>query len=181
MINRLPARVAVALGSAAISLAVCGGTAAAQEYDPCAPGAEALPTYEVTNVKHYGSSDNFEHGPDWKVAGYGPGTLALAKSVEASHSYSVSSDVSVSALSAAVGFDVTETVSYTASFELDIPAEPPNHRWFIEAGTRDDHYMYDVQKYCLGIPDGAPVRGRAEKSGHLIYDYYSQAPGNPRK
>ncbi len=131
-------------------------------------------------MRHSGSYDNCEHGPDWMVEGQGPGKISLTRTVEASHSFSVSIEVPTPSLSAAVGFDVTESVSYEASYEFEAPAEPRHYRWYIEAGTRDDVYVYDVQRFCLGLPDGDPVRGRAERSGHLIYQTYSKAPGSPR-
>ncbi|QYN34802.1 hypothetical protein K1T35_41600 [Pseudonocardia sp. DSM 110487] len=180
MIRSRLARGAAAVASAVITLFTSTGIAAAQSPDPCAPSNEALPSYEVTNVRHSGTYDNFDHGPDWTVEGRGPAKLSLSRTVEASNSFSVSMQVPTGPLSAAVGFDVTEGVSYTASYEYEIPAEPRNHRWFIEAGTRDAVYTYDVQRYCLGFPDGPAVRGRAERSGHLIYQVFSRAPGTPR-
>jgi hypothetical protein len=180
MITNHAATGATAVVGAVITLFASVGVAAAQTPDPCAPLGEAVPTYEVTNVRHSGSYDNYDHGSDWIVEGRGPGKLTLTKTVEASNSFSVSMEVPTGPVSAAVGFDVTESVSYAASYEFEIPAEFPNHRWFIEAGTRDDVYTYDVQRYCLGIADGAATRGQAERSGHLIYQVYSRAPGTPR-
>jgi hypothetical protein len=171
---------AVAIVGAVITLFASAGVAGAQQPNPCASFNDAVPTYEVTNVRRSGSYDNFDHGPEWMVEGRGPAKLSLSKTVEASNSFSVSLDVPTGPLSTALGFDVTESVSYTASYEYDIPKDPPNHRWFIEAGTRDDVYTYDVQRYCLGVPDGAAVRGRAERTGHLIYQVFSRAPGTPR-
>jgi hypothetical protein len=100
---------------------------------------------------------------------------------KSSNSFSVSVDIPTSVISAAVGFDVTESVSYTASFEFEMPAEPRGYRWNLEAGTRDDVYIFDVQKYCGGKRDGAPTRGEARKTGHLISEHGSEAPGNPRQ
>jgi hypothetical protein len=177
--NHRPARVAIAAVGATAAQDECGG-AATQSPDPCAPLGEAVPTYEVTNVRHSGSVDNFDHGSDWLVEGRGPGQLTMSKTVEASNTFSVSMEMPAGPLSTALGFDVTESVSYTAGYEFEIPAEFPHHRWFIEAGTRDDVYVYDVQKYCAGFPSGDSERGRAKKSGHLIYQVYSKAPGTPR-
>jgi len=175
-----PAHVALAVVGAVITLFAGAGTAAAQSPDPCAPSNEALPTYKVTNVKHSLSYDNFDHGTDWRVRGQGPGKLELSRAVTASNTFSLSLEVPTSVLSGALGFDVTEEVSYEASFEFDMPAEPRGHSWFIEAGTRDDTYVYDVQKFCLGFPQGEPVRGFAEKTGHLIYQWWGEPQGNPR-
>lgn len=178
--NRLLRGAAAVVGTV-ITLFASAGIAAAQSSDPCAPLGEAVPTYKVTNVKHSYSSDNFEHGSDWRVRGQGPGKLELSRTVTASNTFSVSLEVPTSVLSGALGFDVTEEVSYAASFEFDMPAEPRGHSWFIEAGTRDDVYIYDVQKFCLGFPQGEPARGLAEKTGHLIYQWWGEPQGNPRK
>jgi hypothetical protein len=182
MLTSRPARAAVALVGAVITLFATSGVAAAQPSDPnCAPSGEVLPTYEVTFSKYSFSSDNFEHGPDWTVAGQGPGKLIMSRTVTASNTFSVSLEVPTSVISAALGFNVTEEVSYTAGFEFDMPAARPGHRWFVEAGTRDDTYVYDVQRFCLGFPDGAPVRGLAKRTGHLIYQWWGEPPGNPHK
>jgi hypothetical protein len=176
--NRLP-RLAVALTGAIIALLSGGGIAAADESACASPRIPR--TSKVENVKRSFSFDNFDHGPEWKISGYGPGKLTLSRTVESSNSFSVSVDIPTSLISAAVGFDVTESVSYTASFEFEMPAEPRGYRWNLEAGTRDDVYIFDVQKYCGGKRDGAPTRGEARKTGHLISEHGSEAPGNPRQ
>lgn len=178
--NRLARGAAAAVG-AVIALFASGGIAAAQSPDPCAPLGEAVPTYKVTNAKKSISYDNYDHGSDWRVRGQGPGKLELSRTVTASNTFSVSLEMPTSVLSSTLGFDVTEEVSQTASYEFDMPAEPRGHSWFIEAGTRDDVYVYDVQKFCMGFPQGEPVRGRAEKTGHLIYQWWGEPQGNPRK
>jgi hypothetical protein len=175
--NRLP-RLAVALTGTIITLFAGSGIAAAGESACASPRIPR--TSKVENVKLSHSFDNYDHGPEWEVSGYGPGKLGLSRTVESSNSFSVSVEIPVSAISAAVGFDVTESVSYTASFELDMPAEPRGYRWTLAAGTRDDVYIYDVQKYCGLKRDGAPTRGEARKAGHLISRHGSEAPGNPR-
>jgi hypothetical protein len=176
--NRLP-RLAVALTGAIITLLSGGGIAAADESACASPRIPR--TSKVENVKLSYSFDNFDHGPEWKISGYGPGKLTLSRTVESSNSFSVSVDIPTSVISAAVGFDVTESVAYTASFEFEMPAEPRGYRWNLEAGTRDDVYIFDVQKYCGGKRDGAPTRGEARKTGHLISEHGSEAPGNPRE
>jgi hypothetical protein len=173
-----PARVAVALVGTLVTLFTTSGVAHAQELTCEQRGL--LPRFEVQNAKLSYSYDNFEHGPDWMVAGNGPGTLILSRTVEASNSFLVSVEVATPVVSAALGFDVTETVSYTAGFEFEIPEEPRGNRWFVEAGTRDEVHIYDVQTYCGTQPEGGPVRGRAEKTGHLIYQWWGEPPGNPR-
>jgi hypothetical protein len=178
MVTSRLARVAVALVGTVITLFAGGGVAAADE-SGCQRGA--LPTYKVENAKLSHSYDNFDHGPEWMISGYAPGTLILSKTVESSNSFSVSVEIPTPQISAALGFDVTESVSFTASFEFEMPEEPRGHKWILEAGTRDEVYVYDVQRYCGNKPDGRPVRGRAEKTGHLIYQHGSEAPGNPRK
>ncbi len=175
--NRLP-RVAVALTGTVITLFAGGGIAAADESACASPRIPR--TSKVENVKKSYSYDNFDHGPEWEVSGYGPGKLGLSRTVESSNTFSVSVEIPVSAISAAVGFDVTESVSYTASFEFEMPAEPRGYRWTLEAGTRDDVYIFDVQKYCGTKRDGAPTRGEARKTGHLISEHGSEVPGNPR-
>jgi hypothetical protein len=175
--NNLP-RVAVALTGTVITLLACSGLAAAAESACASPRIPR--TSKVENVKLSYSFDNFDHGPEWKISGYGPGKLTLSRTVESSNSFSVSVDIPASVISAAVGFDVTESVSYTASFEFEMPAEPRGYRWNLEAGTRDDVYIYDIQKYCGTQRDGAPTRGEARKTGHLISEHGSEAPGNPR-
>jgi hypothetical protein len=175
--SRLP-HVTIALVGTVIMLFAGGGVAVADESD-CRRGI--LPTYKVENAKLSYSFDNFDHGPEWMVSGYAPGTLILSKTVESSNSFSVSVEIPAPLISAALGFDVTESLSFTAGFEFEMPEEPRGHKWILEAGTRDDVYIYDVQRYCGSKPDGPPVRGRAEKTGHLIYQHGSEAPGNPRK
>jgi hypothetical protein len=176
--NRLP-HVAAALAVTLITLCASAGVAAADDF---ACGSPRIPrTSKVENVKLSHSFDNFEHGPEWQVSGYGPGTLGLSRTVESSNSFSVSVEIPVSAISAAVGFDVTQSVSYTASLEFEMPAEPRGYRWTLEAGTRDDVYVFDVQKYCGNTRHGAPTRGEARKTGHLISEHGSERPGNPRE
>ena len=175
--NCLP-RLAVALTGAVVTLVASGGIAAADESACMSPRIPR--STKVENVKLSYSYDNFEHGSEWKISGYGPGKLGLSRTVESSNSFSVSVEIPTSAISAAVGFDVTESVSYTASFEFEMPAEPRGYRWNLEAGTRDDVYIFDVQKYCGFTRDGAPTRGEARKTGHLISEHGSEAPGNPR-
>jgi hypothetical protein len=179
MLADRPAHVAVAFLGATITLFSGTGAAAAQE--PTCEQRGLLPTFQVQDEKYSYSFDNYEHGPEWTVAGQGPGTLVLSRAVEASHSVSVSIEAAIPVISAAVGFDVTDSVSHSTSFEFDMPAEPRETRWFIEAGTRDDVHIYEVQKYCGPDPEGAPVKGRAEKAGHLIYKWWGEGPGNPRK
>jgi hypothetical protein len=176
--NRLP-RVAVALTGTVITLFAGGGIAAADESACASPRIPR--TSKVENVKRSYSFDNFDHGPEWEISGKGPGKLALSRTVESSNTFSASVEIPVSAISAAVGFDVTESVSYTASFEFEMPAEPRGYQWILRAGTRDDVYIYDVQKYCGTKRDGAPTRGEARKTGRLISEHGSEAPGNPRK
>lgn len=178
MVTSRTASVGVALVGTVITLVASGGVAAAEE-SACGRGVH--PQYKVENAKFSMSFENFNHGPEWMVSGHGPGTLILSKTVEASNSISVSIDVPTPALSAALGFDVTESVSYTASFEFEIPDGPRDRIWFLEAGTRDERYVYDVQKYCDRRPDGPPTRGFADKAGHLIYQHWAEGPGNPRE
>jgi hypothetical protein len=175
--NRL-SRVAVALTGSMITLFASAGIAAADESACVSPRIPRTSKIEKVKLSH--SYDNFDHGSEWKISGYGPGKLALSRTVESSNSFSVSADISASVISAAVGFDVTESVSYTASFEFEMPAEPRGYKWILEAGTRDDVYIYDVQKYCGFTRDGAPTRGEARKTGHLISEHGSERPGNPR-
>ncbi len=178
MVTSRMASVGVALAGTVITLVASGGVAAAEE-SVCGRGV--LPQYTVENAKYSHSFDTVDHGSEWIVSGQGPGTLILSKTVETSNNFSVSIDIPTPVVSAALGFDVTESVSYTASFEFEIPDGPRDHRWFLEAGTRDEVYVYDVQKYCDRRPDGPPTRGRAEKSGHLIYQHWGEGPGNPRE
>lgn len=181
IIRKRLTRAVVAASVTGVTLFASAGIATAQSPDPCAPLNESVPTYKVTNVKNSHSFDNFEHGSEWRVRGEGPGKLTLSRTVAASNTFSVALEVPTSVLSGAVGFDVTEEVSYAASYEVDIPAGPPGHNWFIEAGTRDDVYVYDVQRFCQGFPQGEPARGRAKKTGHLIYQSWEEEPGNPRE
>jgi hypothetical protein len=176
--KRLP-RVAAALTATLVTLLAGGGVAAADDFN-C--GSPRIPrSSEIENVKKSYSFDNFDHGPEWQVSGYGPGKLGLSRTVESSNSFSVSVEVPVSAISAAVGFDVTQSVSYTASLEFEMPAEPRGVRWTLAAGTRDDVYIFDVQKYCGNTRHGAPTRGEARKTGHLISQHGAEKPGNPRE
>ncbi|MHA6627799.1 hypothetical protein ACU61A_20370 [Pseudonocardia sichuanensis] len=174
-----PASVAVALVGAALTFLTSAGVAVAQE--PTCEQRGLLPTFKVQNDKWSYSFDNYEHGPEWMVAGQGPGKLVLSRTVEAANSVSVSIEAAIPVISTALGFEVTASVSHSASFELDMPPGPRDKRWFIEAGTRDDVYIYEVQKYCGPDPEGAPIKGRAEKTGHLIYQWWGENPGNPRK
>jgi hypothetical protein len=173
------ARTAVVIAGAALALVAGAGVAAGQE--PTCEQRGLLPTFRVQNEKLSYSYDNYDHGPEWTVAGQGPGTLTLSKTVEASNSVSVSIEAAVPVISTALGFDVTESVSHSAGFELDMPAAPRGTRWFIEAGTRDEVHIYEVQAYCGDDPDGAPVAGRAEKTGHLIYQWWGEPEGTPRR
>jgi hypothetical protein len=52
---------------------------------------------------------------------------------------------------------------------------PDAGRWTVEAGTRDDVFVFDVQTFdtCVGRPSGKPgPGGSAERVGHLIYRSY---------
>lgn len=159
----------------AVTLLAGGATASAQD-------TSCYPDYhKASNGRYSVSYDHYDRGPEWKVSAYAPGTLTLSRSLGAANSYSGSFGLSPGDISATVGFDVTKSTTYTASYSYPMPNDPPNTRWTVEAGTRDDIYIYDVQKYngCTGSPDGPVQRGRAEKTGHLLYKYYGQAPGRP--
>jgi hypothetical protein len=49
-------------------------------------------------------------------------------------------------------------VQFTAGIEFDMPDAG---RWTVEAGTRDDVFVFDVQTFdtCVGRPSGKPRPG----------------------
>jgi hypothetical protein len=162
----------------AIGLLAGSGTAAATASPVC------LNYFKIENVRQPYSYEHFGRGPEWKVEGYGPGTLTLARTLTASNSVSGTVGIDYKAVSANVGFDVTESTGLTASYAYPMPPDRDPYRpilWTVEAGTRDTARAFDVQEYsCMGKRTGPPRQGRAVKTGNLIYKYYGKEESGHR-
>ena len=164
--KRFGAAIATALSIAAVMVPAGVANAAGNSN----AGAEQCVPNIVSGGRYSISFDNFDRGPEWMVGGESPGTLTLTRTNTASNTFSVSASVDVAAVSASVGFDVTQSNAVATSYSYVMPAEPPGVRYRIEAGTRDDVYVYDVAIVdCAGNRTGEIVRGLADKVGYPIY------------
>jgi hypothetical protein len=145
-----------------------------------APAAadDGFPYVTPVNSRYSHSYEHWGRGPAWNVRGYGPGVLALDRAVEASNTFSSVVGITANEVTAAVGFDVTHSETFTAKFEADLPDRGP---WMLEAGTVDEVFVFDIQEHdgCTGIPVGitGEGQGRADGRNHLPPLPHLVAPG----
>lgn len=169
---------AAVAGLVSLSVAVPAYASAAAPTVPVG----CMPRYEIKNSHLSYEGDFFDHGTGWSVSGPGGGTLSLSRDVTASNSYSANVGLSAGAVSAGVGFNVTQSVGYHAGYSYN-PPDDGNYgtKWTITAGTHDSVYVFEIHKLCVTVDQGVVGKGTARKVGDLVYKVHGEAPGNPRK
>jgi hypothetical protein len=151
---------------------VCSVTAVALGLVVAPAAAEdCTTTLKPVNGRLSHSYEHWNRGSAWKVRGYGPGNLGLDRSVETSNTFSATAGITARDVTAAVGFDVTESETFTAKFEADLPDRGP---WILEAGTVDEVFVFDIASFngCTGTRIGTEGQGTAERAGEIIFRHY---------
>lgn len=98
-----------------------------------------LSAYEVRNVQYEGTVCGLQ--VIQRTSGPGPGTLTISVTNTVSNSFISTVTISASIVSAAVGFNVTETESITDSYTMDVPL---GEIGYIEAHPYLDIYSFEV-------------------------------------
>jgi hypothetical protein len=149
--------------------------AAAAAGQACRLGAPRVAKYD----RFEGWRTVWPNRADWSVQGYGPGRLSLRKSVSVANQVTMTTTVSKSVVSAAVGFSVTKTYQTASSYSITMK---DRHLYTIEAGHRDAVYVYHIyekQGSVVSYPRGSQCVfngklkyvgwGRAYNYHNLVY------------
>ncbi|HEX9034307.1 MAG TPA: hypothetical protein VF834_20880 [Streptosporangiaceae bacterium] len=121
----------------------------------------------ATNGHYVWNTETWPGDADWSVQAWGPGTLSMTRTETIANSFSSSYTVSADAVSATVGFSVTQTYSVGTSYSISVPA---NQKWQISAGYVSLTYQFDVYRECTG-PSSMTYLGHgwADKYHNLVY------------
>lgn len=104
------------------------------------------------------------------AAGYGPGATKLISESAVANSFTATAGVAASAVSAAVGFNVSETRTLKVEYSYDAPDD--KRQWTVQGGNEEFIYTYDIH-LCKGTLDAGKMgSGQAVKVGMLVFRYY---------
>lgn len=96
---------------------------------------------EVRNVKFVKTIKDWPNKPGYVIAGWGPGQLRIDYKVETANKVSGTLGLSKNAISAAVGFDVTETIGKNFGYTAHLKKHA---HYKLRAGVVYKQYQFDV-------------------------------------
>lgn len=166
--------------NAAVSMALAAvlsfGMAApsyAAESDVATPQGGPIPcgTIEsVSNVTSISNSTTWPNSSSWRVDGQGPGTLSISRALTSTNSVTGSGGVSLSKISASVGFNVSSSTTVTTSFSVTLASGETRQIQVGQVWARKS-FSWKKSAGCAGNMTTTTGTGIAKK--FLRYSYRS--------
>lgn len=146
------------------------GVSATETPDPVTPqGQVPCGTYvTISNVKSISNRTSWPNEANWRVDGQGPGTLSISRALSSTNSVTATGGASYSAISASVGFNVTESTTVTTSYSITLAK---GERRQIQVGQvwAQKSYTWTKRSGCAGNITTTTGSGVASKFLRFTY------------
>lgn len=141
------------------------------ESDDPSPRGGPVPcgtTVTISNVKAISDRTSWPNSADWRVDGKGPGTLSISRTLSSTNSVTATGGASYSAISASVGFNVSQSTTVTTSYSITLA---PGEQRQIQVGQvwQQKSFTWTKRSGCAGNISTTTGTGVASKFMRFTY------------